>query len=81
MVERPNKLLDEVCDVARLKHYVNGTEETCVYWAKFFILYRHNRHPLDMREQISQSLTYLPVAENVAASIQNQGLSAARHLC
>lgn len=81
MTQRLKKLLHRVRDAARLKQYANRRVKTCVYWAKRFLLCHEKRHPLDMREQISQAFTFLPVAENVPASTQNQGLSAARHLC
>ena len=61
----------------RLKHYACSTEKTFVYWAKRFVLYQDKRHPLEMGEkEISGFLTYLAVEENVAASTQNQALSA-----
>ena len=64
-------------DAIRLKHSACSTEKTLVYWAKRFVLYQDKRHPLEMGEkEISGFLTYLAEAENVAASIQNQALSA-----
>ncbi len=41
MPQRPKKLLDQVRDAIRLKHYAYSTEKTYVYWAKRFVLY-HN---------------------------------------
>ena len=77
MTQRPKKLLDQVRDAIRLKHYAYSTEKTYVYWAKRFVLYHNKRHPLEMSEkEISEFLTYLAVEENVAASTQNQALSA-----
>ncbi len=59
------------------KHYAYSTEKTYVYWAKRFVLYHNKRHPLEIGEkEISEFLTYLAVDENVAASTQNQALSA-----
>jgi site-specific recombinase XerD len=70
-------LLDQVRDAIRLKHYAYSTEKTYVCWAKRFVLYHNKRHPLEMGEKdISEFLTYLAVEENVAASTQNQALSA-----
>jgi integron integrase len=66
-----------VRDAIRLKHYAYSTEKTYVHWAKRFVLYHNKRHPLEMGEtEISEFLTYLAVEENVAASTQNQALSA-----
>ena len=77
MTQRPKRLLDQVRDAIRLKHYAYSTEKACVYWAKRFILYHNKRHPKDMGEkEIGEFLTHLAVEENVAASTQNQALSA-----
>jgi len=77
MTQQPKKLLDQVRDAIRLKHYAYSTEKTYVYWAKRFVLYHNKRHPLEMGEkEISEFLTYLAVEENVAASTHNQALSA-----
>ena len=35
---KPKKLLDQVCDVMRLKHYSLRTEEAYLGWIKRFIL-------------------------------------------
>jgi integron integrase len=77
MVERKRKLLDQVRDVIRLKHYSIRTEEAYVTWIRRFILFRKKRHPSEMGEQeISEFLTHLAVQERVAASTQNQALNA-----
>ncbi len=39
MTQRPKRLLDQVRDAIRLKHYAYSTEKAYVYWAKRFILY------------------------------------------
>ena len=72
MAQQPKKLLDQVRDAIRLKHYAYSTEKTYVYWAKRYILFHNKRHPLEMGEkEISEFLTHLAVEENVAASTQN----------
>ncbi len=72
-----SKLLDEVRGVIRAKHYSIRTEEAYLDWIKRFILFHHKRHPKDMGEpQVSQFLTHLAVEKNVAASTQNQAMSA-----
>ena len=77
MTQRPRKLLDQVRDAIRLKDYAYSTEKTYVYWAKRFVLHHKKRNPLEMgQEEISDFLTYLAVEGNVAASTQNQALSA-----
>ena len=77
MPPTPKKLLDRVRDAIRLRHYAYSTEKTYVYWLKRFVLYHNERHPLEMGEkEISEFLTYLAAEGNVAASTQNQALSA-----
>jgi integron integrase len=77
MVERKRKLLDQVRDVIRLKHYSIRTEETYVTWIRRFILFHKKRHPSEMgKQEISEFLTHLAVQERVAASTQNQALNA-----
>jgi hypothetical protein len=36
---KPKKLLDQMCDVMRLKHYSLHTEEAYLGWIKRFILF------------------------------------------
>ncbi|MDL1897917.1 integron integrase [Anaerolineae bacterium CFX7] len=74
---RPRKLLDQVQDVIALKHYSPRTGETYSHWIKRFILFHGKRHPQEMgAPEIEQFLTHLATQENVAASTQNQALSA-----
>jgi integron integrase len=71
------KLLDQVRDTLRLKHYAIRTEQAYVSWMRRFILFHHKRHPKDMgAPEIEAFLTNLAVNLNVAASTQNQALSA-----
>ncbi|MCP4422905.1 MAG: integron integrase [Chloroflexi bacterium] len=77
MPDRPKKLLDQVRDAIRIKHYSIRTEKAYVDWIKRFILYHDKRHPNEMGvREIEQFLAHLAVARNVAASTQNQALSA-----
>lgn len=71
------KLLDQVRDAIRVRHYSMRTEEAYVYWIKRFIFYHEKRHPLHMGEQeVSKFLSHLAVEGKVSASTQNQALSA-----
>ena len=71
------KLLDQVRDAIRLKHYSIRTEEAYVNWVKRYVLFHHKRHPTEMgASEVEAFLTHLAVNENVAASTQNQALSA-----
>jgi integron integrase len=71
------KLLDQVRDVIRLKHFSIRTEQTYIHWIRRFILFHHKRHPRDMAEtEVTEFLTHLARDGGVAASTQNQALSA-----
>jgi integron integrase len=71
------KLLDRVRDALRLKHYSIRTEEAYVNWIKRYIYFHNVRHPAEMgASEVQAFLTHLAVKENVAASTQNQALSA-----
>ena len=45
---QPKKLLDQVRDKIRFKHYSLSTENTYLSWIKQFILYHGKRLPVDM---------------------------------
>ena len=71
------KLLDQVRTAIRRKHYSIRTEEAYVDWIKRYIFFHNKRHPQEMGErEIEQFLNHLAVEKNVAASTQNQALSA-----
>jgi integrase len=77
MEPRPKKLLDRVRDAIRLKHYSLHTEHAYVTWIKRYIFFHDKRHPKDMgAAHIEAFLTHLAVQQKVAASTQNQALSA-----
>jgi Phage integrase, N-terminal SAM-like domain len=64
-------------DVLQTQHYAIRTENAYVDWAKRFILFHQKRHPTEMgRVEIEAFLTHLAVERHVAASTQNQALSA-----
>ena len=71
------KLLDSVRDVIRRKHFSIRTEQAYVDWIRRFILFHDKRHPMDMAEaEVTDFLTHLARDGKVAASTQNQALSA-----
>jgi len=77
MQQRPKKRLDQVREAIQLRHYSYRTEETYVQWIRRYILFHNKRHPIEMgRTEIEAFLTHLAVQEQVAASTQNQALSA-----
>ena len=74
---RKPKLLDQVREAIRMRHYSLRTEEAYVHWIKRFILFHGKRHPREMGEkEISQFLSALAVNGHVSASTQNQALCA-----
>ena len=76
------RLLDLVRGVLHRKHYSIRTEQSYVDWIKRFILFHGKRHPAQMdKTQVIAFLTHLAVQRNVAASTQNQALSAILFLC
>ncbi len=49
------KLLEQLRNAIRYKHYSIRTEECYVYWAKKYIFFHGKRHPAEMgSEEISQ---------------------------
>src|SRR5690349_12599413 len=77
MTHMAKKLLDQLSDALRMRHYSYRTEEAYVDWVRRFILFHQKRHPESMgEEEIRAFLTHLASDRNVAASTQNQALSA-----
>jgi len=75
-VAKKSKLLDQVRNVIRTKHYSYATEKTYVDWIYRFILFHDKQHPEKINEKgISDFLTFLAVEREVAASTQNQALN------
>ena len=77
MESRPRKLLDQVRDTIRLKHYSYRTEQAYIGWIRRYILFHDKRHPKDMGGvEVEAFLTHLAVEGRVSASTQNQALNA-----
>ncbi len=75
--QKRKKLLDQVREALRLRHYSYRTEQSYVLWIKRYIFFHNKRHPKDMgTPEIEAFLSYLATEQNVAASTQNQALSA-----
>jgi integron integrase len=79
------KLLDQVRDAIRLKHYSERTGETYVLWIKKYIYFLNPDlkrgappvHPKDVGFPAVEAFqTHLAKEENLSASSQNQALSA-----
>jgi integron integrase len=71
------KLLDQVRQQIRTRHYSIRTEEAYISWIKDFILFHDKRHPAQMgASEVSAYLSYLATHRHVAAATQNQALAA-----
>lgn len=71
------RLLDQVRDKLRMRHYSIRTEEAYVQWIKRYIHFHNKTHPRELGEtEITAFLTDLAVTKNVSASTQNQALAA-----
>ncbi|HVB48032.1 MAG TPA: integron integrase [Burkholderiales bacterium] len=74
---RPPRLLDEVRDAIRRRHYSVRTEESYAHWIKRFILFSGKRHPRELAAlEVTAFLSHLARDRNVAAATQNQALAA-----
>jgi len=69
------KLLDQLKNAIRTKHYSSKTEEAYCGWVKRFILFHDKEHPENMgAEEIREFINYLSVNKKVSGSTQNQAL-------
>lgn len=76
MDDKP-KLLDQVREQIRLRHYSIRTEAVYLEWVKRFIRFHKYRHPQEMgAPEVEAFLSDLAVRRDVSASTQNQALSA-----
>ena len=74
---RAPRLLDQVRQACRIRHYSLRTERAYVGWCKRFVLANGKRHPRDMgADEVTVFLSTLATRDNVAANTQNQALSA-----
>ncbi len=72
----PRRLLDQVRDAVRVRHYSYRTERAYVGWIRRFLLFHDKRHPAEMgADEIRHFLTALAVQRHVSASTQNQALA------
>ena len=76
MIQRA-RLIDEIRNVARMRHLSLRTEQAYVQWIRRFILFHGKRHPRDMGEDdIRQFISHLAVERGITASTQTVALSA-----
>ncbi len=71
------RLLDQVRELIRIRHYSIRTEQAYVQWIRRFILFHDKRHPLELgASEVTAFLSHLAVKRNVAASTQNRAMNA-----
>jgi integron integrase len=71
------KLLEQVRQLLRRRHYSYATERTYINWIRRFILFHGKRHPSELGpEAIERFLSHLAIEGNVAPATQNQALNA-----
>jgi len=71
------KLLDQVRQAIRTRHYSDKTEKAYIHWIKRYIFFHDKRHPAEMAEpEIGRFLSSLATDGHVSASTQNQALAA-----
>ncbi len=71
------RLYDRLVEVLRVRHYSRRTEDAYVHWIRRYIEFHDRQHPRELAEDdVNRFLTHLAVKEHVAASTQNQALSA-----
>jgi integron integrase len=75
--ERKYRLMEQLRNKLRTRHYSTRTETAYCAWVRRFILFHDRRHPVSMGEaEIAKFLTDLATHRKVSASTQNQALHA-----
>lgn len=71
------RLLDQVRQCVRVRHYSLRTEQAYVDWVRRFVIFHGKRHPREMGAvELEAFLTHIAVERRVSASTQNQAKSA-----
>ena len=71
------RLLDQVRERLRVKHYSLRTETAYVGWIRRYIIFHGKQHPAAMEKaEVEAFLTHLAAERNVAAATQGQALAA-----
>src|SRR5687768_2771779 len=71
------KLLEQVRNVARMRHLSLSTERAYAGWIRRYILFHNKKHPKEMAEtEIRQFISDLAVNAKISASTQTVALGA-----
>jgi hypothetical protein len=78
MDAKPPKLLDQVHEILRIKHYAYRTEQSYIDRIRRFIFFHNKRYPIVMgADEVQSFIAYLANERQVATSTQNQADSSA----
>ena len=73
----PPRLLEQLRESLRVRHYSLRTEEAYLDWVRRFILFHGKRHPREMgAPEVAAFLSHLAVERHVSPSTQNQAKAA-----
>lgn len=71
------RLLDQVREAIRLRHYSYRTEQQYVAWIRRYILFHGRRHPSELGgDHVEAFLSHLAISRHVASATQAQALAA-----
>jgi site-specific recombinase XerD len=71
------RLLESLRATIHMRHYSVRTERTYSHWVRRFVMFHGMRHPREMgASEVTSFLSALATEREVAASTQNQALSA-----
>lgn len=74
---KPPRLMDQLREAMRSRHYAKRTEATYCQWVLRYIRFHRLRHPKEMSEsEVNAFLSHLAVDGRVSSSTQNQALAA-----
>jgi integron integrase len=74
---KPPRLLDQMREALRLRHYSLRTEQAYIHWTKRYIDFHGKRHPRELGpKEVEDFLSALAVQGRVSASTQGQALAA-----
>jgi hypothetical protein len=71
---KPPRLLDQMREALRLRHYSLRTEQAYIHWTKRYIDFHGKRHPRELGPKEVED--FLAVQGRVSASTQGQALAA-----
>lgn len=70
------RILNQVRDAIRVRHYSIRTEEAYCYWVRRFLIFHGGRNPQQFNDShVNAFLSHLAITEKVSPSTQNQALN------